>query len=215
MLGLASRIVGAEKKEGSYQVLGLPFAQYVRADIDLRYNIILNDVSSIVYRAFVGAGIPYGNSKAIPFEKQYFGGGANGIRAWQVRTLGPGTYVPKTKGFLNQTADIKIEANAEYRFKLVWILHGALFLDAGNIWSYNYDQARPGSQFKINKFYNDIAVGTGAGFRFDLSFVLMRADLGMKLRDPWISSGSKWIVMNRPYNFKDDFTLVVAIGYPF
>jgi outer membrane protein assembly factor BamA len=132
-----------------------------------------------------------------------------------VRTLGPGSYVPTYKGFLNQTADIKIEANAEYRFKLFWILEGALFLDAGNIWSFSYDAAQPGSQFKINSFYKDIAVGTGTGFRFDFSFVLMRADIGMKLRDPWLSSGSKWIITNRPYNFKNDFTLVVAIGYPF
>lgn len=215
MLGLASKIAGSEKIDGSYHIFHQPFAQYFRADIDARYNIILNDVSSIVYRGFIGAAIPYGNSKAIPFEKQYYGGGANGIRAWQVRTLGPGTYVPDRSRFLNQTADIKIEANAEYRFKLFWILESALFLDVGNIWSYNYDKARPGSQFKFDKFYNDLAVGTGAGLRLDLSFILLRADLGMKLRDPWLSRGSKWILINRPYNFKDDFTLVVAIGYPF
>jgi outer membrane protein assembly factor BamA len=212
---LASRIAGAKKTDNSYYILGQPFAQYVRADIDIRYTTKINDLSSIVYRGFAGAGIPYGNSKAMPFEKQYYGGGANGIRAWQVRTLGPGSYVPFYKGFLNQTADIKIEANVEYRFKLFWILEGALFLDAGNIWSYNYDEARPGSQFKINSFYKDIAVGTGTGFRFDFSFFMMRADLGMKLRDPWISSGSKWIMMTRPYTFKKDFAIVIAIGYPF
>ena len=105
--------------------------------------------------------------------------------------------------------------NAEYRFKLFWILEGALFVDAGNIWSYNYDPAREGSQFHLSSFYKDIAVGTGAGFRFDFSFVLLRADVGMKLRDPWISPGSKWIPGSRPYNLRNDFTLVVAIGYPF
>ena len=214
ILGLASKITKAEQTNGSYQFLSLPYAQYVRADIDIRYNVILNDASSIVYRGFIGAGIPFGNSIAIPFEKQYFGGGANGIRAWQVRTLGPGTYVPDTKHFLNQTADIKIEANAEYRFKLFWILEGALFLDAGNIWTFNYDPVRRGSQIS-SKFFNDIAVGSGTGLRFDFSFVLMRADMGIKLRDPWISSGSKWIIVNRPYNFRNDFTFVVAIGYPF
>jgi outer membrane protein assembly factor BamA len=212
---LVSRIAGREKINGSYRLLKQPFAQYVRADIDMRYNVILNDVSSVVYRGFIGAGIPYGNSEAIPFEKQYFGGGANGIRAWQVRSLGPGSYVPEDKKFLNQTGDIKIEANAEYRFKLFWILEGALFLDAGNIWSFSKDDSRPGANFDFSTFYNDIAVGTGAGFRFDFSFVLMRADMGIKLRDPWITEGSKWIMATRPYNFKDDFTLVVAIGYPF
>ena len=212
---LVSKLAGATKTDNSYHILGQPFAQYFKADIDMRYTIKINDMSSIVYRGFAGAGIPYGNSKAMPFEKQYFGGGANGVRAWQVRTLGPGSYVPSYKRFLNQTADIKIEANTEYRFKLFWLLEGALFLDAGNIWSYNYDEAQPGSQFKINSFYKDIAVGTGMGFRFDFSFVLMRADLGMKLRDPWITSGSKWIIMSRPYNFKNDFAIVIAIGYPF
>lgn len=213
--GLASKLAGSVKKDSSYYILGQPFAQYLRADIDIRYNVILNDVSSIVYRAFIGAGIPYGNSVAIPVEKQYFGGGANGIRAWQVRTLGPGSFEPGDKKLLNQTGDIKIEANIEYRFKLFWILNGALFVDAGNIWSYNHDPATEGSQFRIKKFYNDLAVGTGTGIRLDLSFVMLRVDMGMKLRDPRLTPGSKWIMLNRAYNFKDDFTIVLAIGYPF
>jgi outer membrane protein assembly factor BamA len=215
MLALAGKLVGAKKTDSTYNILGQPYAQYVRTDLDLRYNYILNEVSSIVYRGFVGIGIPYGNSKALPFEKQYFGGGANGIRAWQVRSLGPGSYNPGSTTFLNQTADIKLEANAEYRFKLIWILEGALFLDAGNIWTYYDDPVRPGSQFRFNKFYKDIAVGTGTGFRFDFKFVLGRVDLGMKLRDPLLTDGSKWIIMRRPYNFKKDFALVLAIGYPF
>jgi len=215
LLGLIGKLADIKKTDGLYNILGQSFAQYVRADVDIRYNVVLNDVSSIVYRAFVGAGIPYGNSRAIPFEKQYFGGGANGIRAWQVRTLGPGSYVPDKSKFLNQTADIKIEANTEYRFKLFWILHGAVFLDAGNIWSFNNDTARPGSQFSLKNFYRDLAVGTGTGLRFDLSFVTMRLDMGIKLRDPWITSGSKWIPLSRKYVFKNDFAFVVAIGYPF
>lgn len=215
MLSLASALSGMEKKDSSYNVFGQPFAQYVRADLDLRYNVILNDASSVVYRGFIGVGIPYGNSKAIPFEKQYFGGGANGIRAWQVRSLGPGSYTSTESGFINQTADIKIEANTEYRFKLFWILEGALFLDAGNIWTYNEDLSRPGAKFDIKNFYEDMAVGTGAGLRFDFKFVIGRVDLGMKLRDPAISDGSRWIVMNRGYNFRDDFAFVLGIGYPF
>ena len=214
MLALAEKLMGEKKIDSTYNILGQPFAQYVRSDFDLRYNFIFNDVSSIVYRGFLGIGIPYGNSKAIPFEKQYFGGGANGIRAWQVRSLGPGSYMHDTTTFLNQTADIKLEANAEYRFKLFWILEGALFVDAGNIWTYNNDQTRPGSQFRFNKFFNDIAVGTGTGFRFDLKFVIARIDLGMKLRDPMLADGSKWIFMRRPYR-RDDFTILLGIGYPF
>ena len=218
MLALYEKLSGANKTNGSYNVLGQPFAQYVRTDIDLRFNYIFNDVSSIVYRGFLGVGVPYGNSKALPFEKQYFSGGANGMRAWQVRSLGPGSYVPPTTTFLNQTGDIKLEANAEYRFKLFWILEGALFLDAGNIWNFYDDISRPGSQFKINTFYKDIAVGTGTGFRFDFKFVIGRVDLGMKLRnpcDPTLVDGSKWIFLRRPYNFKNDFAIVLGIGYPF
>jgi outer membrane protein assembly factor BamA len=217
MLALIKRISNAPKNEdGTYEFLRQPFAQYIRTDLDVRYNYRFNDVGSIVYRGFFGIGIPYGNSKAIPFEKQYFSGGSNGIRAWQVRTLGPGSYSPTdTVTFLNQTADIKLEANAEYRFKLFWILEGAVFLDAGNIWTYKDDPARPGAQFKLNKFYKDIAVGTGAGLRFDFKFVIGRVDFGMKLRDPSLTGQSKWIVMNRTYNFKDDFAMVIGIGYPF
>ena len=219
LLEVAKKLTGASKTEGSYTILAQPFAQYIRSDFDLRYNYIFNDVSSIVYRAFFGIGIPYGNSQALPFEKQYFGGGANGIRAWQVRTLGPGSFLRDTVNtFVNQTADIKLELNTEYRFKLFWILDGALFVDAGNIWTYKYDPARPGSQFIFNKFYKDIAVGTGVGFRFDFKFVIGRVDLGMKLRDPCdplLVNGSKWIFTRRPYGLRKDFTLVLGIGYPF
>ena len=218
LLSLTSKISEKEKTDGAYRIFGQPFAQYIRTDIDIRYNVILNEVSSIVYRGFAGAGIPYGNSKAIPFEKQYFGGGANSIRAWQVRSLGPGSYALPgfdSVAFFNQTADIKLEMNAEYRFKLFWILEGALFVDAGNIWSYNYDETRPGAQFKFNNFYKDMAIGTGLGLRFDFTFVIGRLDVGMKLRDPKIESGSRWILAQRPYNFRDDFAMVVAIGYPF
>ena len=226
-----NELSGAQQNDSSYYyyLLGQPFAQYIRTDLDIRYNYKFNDVSSIVYRGFFGIGIPYGNSKAVPFEKQYFGGGANGIRAWQVRSLGPGSYRDTSK-FLNETSDIKLEVNAEYRFKLFWIIEGAVFIDAGNIWSFNYDAARIGSQFKFYKFYKDIAVGTGTGFRFDLKFVIARIDIGMKLRDPLLvrgpqpnvqgawkkpdDSGPKWIFLNGPYK-RDDFTIVLGIGYPF
>jgi len=217
LLSLASKMTNADTVNGSYQVFGQPFAQYVRADIDLRYNYSFNDFGSIVYRAYLGVGIPYGNSVAIPFEKQYFSGGSNSIRAWQVRTLGPGSY-NSNEIFLNQTGDIKLEANAEYRFKLFWIMEGAVFLDAGNIWTFKDDKSRPGSQFQFNTFYNDIAVGTGVGLRFDLKFVIGRVDAGMKLRDPLLPDGSKWIVQNHPYSlsrYPGDFTLVLGIGYPF
>jgi len=218
ILSLISKLAGLEKKDQSYNIFGQPFAQYFRADLDLRYNVIINDVSSIVYRGFIGAGIPYGNSQAIPFQKQYFGGGANGIRAWQVRTLGPGSYVPADNKFLNQTADIKLEANVEYRFKLFWILEGAIFLDAGNIWAFN-DNSQEGSQFHFKNILEEMAVGSGFGLRFDLDFVLIRADIGMKLRDPSLPAGSRWIRNWSDYKVEKEgsriFPFVVGIGYPF
>ena len=217
MVNMYKNLVNAAKTDDAYTVLNQPFAQYVRADIDLRYNYAINDASSVAYRAFVGVGMPYGNSNVMPVEKQYFGGGANGIRAWQARTLGPGSHDPNTT-IKNQTADIKLEANAEYRFKLFWIIEGALFMDAGNIWTIKYDPEQVGSQFEFNKFYDDIAVGTGAGIRFDLKFVIARIDAGMKLRDPLLTDGSKWIIRQRPYSLKnhpEDFTVVFGIGYPF
>jgi len=151
----------------------------------------------------------------MPFEKQYFSGGANSIRAWQVRSLGPGSYTPVDSTFFNVTADVKLEFNVEYRFNLFWKLEGALFLDAGNIWTFYEDEDRPGSQFILDKFYKDLAIGTGAGLRFDLNFVVLRADLGMKLRDPQLPDRPRWIIQRRKMNFRNDFTLNISIGYPF
>jgi len=210
-----SRLTGAEATEGSYSLFGQQFAQYIRSDIDVRYNRIVNDVSSVVYRGFIGVGVPYGNSVTLPFEKQYFGGGANGIRGWQVRTLGPGSYINYLPSFINQTADIKLEFNAEYRFKLFWILEGAVFIDAGNIWTIKEDTDRPGAMFRFDKFVDDMAVGSGFGMRFDLNFVLLRADIGIKMRDPSIQDNPKWIRARRPFDLGEDFSLVIGIGYPF
>jgi outer membrane protein assembly factor BamA len=198
-----------------YNIFGQPFAQFVRTDIDIRYHRIINDVSSLVYRGFFGIGIPYKNSLAMPFERQYFEGGANGIRAWQVRSLGPGSYAPPETKYINQTGDIKLEANVEYRFKLFWILEGAFFVDAGNIWAIKDDKDRPGAQFRINNFYKDIAVGTGFGMRFDLKFVILRTDLGLKLRDPKYPGNSSWISSNPNKGFRENCAVVLAIGYPF
>jgi outer membrane protein assembly factor BamA len=218
LLSLAYRLAKKEKSDTSaYKLFGQDFAQYIKGEANISYHRKLNEASSIVYRAFAGVGFPYGNTRnAMPFAEQYFGGGSNDIRAWVVRSLGPGSYVtPDKSSFVNQTADIKIEANAEYRFKLFWILEGAVFADAGNIWTFREDVDRPGAQFKINKFLDDTAVGAGFGLRYDIKFVLLRTDLGFKLRDPSITSGSKIIPLSRSYNLKDDMALVFGIGYPF
>jgi len=218
LLSLAYQVAHKERSDtSSYKLFGQDFAQYIKGEADISYHRKLNEASSIVYRAFAGVGFPYGNTpNAMPFSEQYFGGGSNDIRAWVVRSLGPGSYIlPDTTSFVNQTADIKLEANAEYRFKLFWILEGALFADAGNIWTFRNDADRPGAQFKIKKFIDDTAVGVGFGLRYDIKFVLLRTDIGLKLRDPSITSGSKIIPLSRAYHLKDDMTLVFGIGYPF
>ncbi len=208
-------IIGAQKDSGVYKLFNTDYAQYLRGDFDFRYYNILGPGNSVVYRIFAGAGLPYNNSKALPFEKKYFSGGANSIRAWQVRDLGPGSYKELVKGtYSNQTADIKLEANIEYRFKLFWLLEGALFVDAGNIWAINKNDERAGALFVLDKFYKDIAVGTGFGTRFDFSFFIFRFDLGIKTRDPSYPDGQKWTFGNRKLG-RNDFVLNLGIGYPF
>jgi outer membrane protein assembly factor BamA len=197
-----------------YQVFNTRFAQYIKSDIEYSKGFSIDKYNSIVSRAFFGIGVPYGNFDVLPFEKKYFSGGANGIRAWPVRSLGPGTYKASPEEYPNQTADIKLEANMEYRFKLISFVEGALFLDAGNIWAINEKDNREGAQFQFDKFYKQIAFGTGAGLRFDMSYFILRLDLGMKLRDPAVSENRGWIVGYRPYS-NNDFNLSFAIGYPF
>lgn len=215
LLYSAYELADAEKTDNSYRLFNTDFAQYLRGDLDFRYYDILNENNSIVYRLFAGAGLPYNNSTALPFEKKYFAGGANSIRAWQVRNLGPGSYLEEeSSAFPNKTADIKLEANLEYRFKLFWVLEGALFVDAGNIWAINKEDEREGALFEFDSFHHDIAVGTGLGTRFVFSFFTFRLDLGIKARDPVLPAGDKWILGNRRLT-SDDFTVNIGIGYPF
>ena len=224
LLGIYSRLVNKDKTSildsvtnltnSYYKVLNTRFAQYIKGDFEYRYGHVIDKLSSIVGRAFIGVGVPYGNFNVLPFEKKYFTGGANGIRAWQVRSLGPGSYKAPTDIYPNQSSDIKLESNLEYRFKLFWIMEGALFLDAGNIWAINYKDNREGSVFKIDGFYKQIAVGSGLGVRFDFTYFLFRLDLGMKMRDPSLPSGKRFIPGNYPIT-GDHFNLSFAIGYPF
>ena len=200
--------------DSSYQYFGVPFFQYFKTDIDFRHYNVINQGNKVVSRFFIGVGYPYGNSISLPFEKKYFAGGPNGIRAWSTRSLGPGSYQGDTVGYPNSLADMKLEANLEYRFHLIWKLEGALFIDAGNIWSVRNEPSRPGAEFKWNKFYKDIAVGSGFGTRFDFSYLLIRFDFGIKLRDPAIQGDNKWIIANRPLRLSD-FTVQFGLGYPF
>ena len=210
--GVANLANQEQDSLGRFTMFGNEYAQYAKGDVELRYFQYIDDKSSMVYRLFCGVAFPYGNSIAIPFEKQYFSGGANGIRAWQARNLGPGTYNGSTSRYPNTTADLKLEANLEYRFKLFWILEGALFIDAGNIWSINMEDDREGAQFAWDKFYKEIAIGTGAGLRMDFNFFVFRFDLGFQTRDPSEPEGDRWVWMREGFKTPQ---INIAIGYPF
>jgi outer membrane protein assembly factor BamA len=197
-----------------YQIFSTRFAHYLKADLEYRHGYMLDEYNSLVGRLFMGIGLPYGNFDQLPFEKKYFSGGANGIRAWQVRTLGPGTYQAPVDAYPNQSADIKLEGNLEYRFRLLGKVEGAFFLDAGNIWAINGNDNREGALFKFGEFYREIALGTGTGLRFNFNYFIFRLDLGMKLRDPSLESGKRFIIGNYPIK-GDHFNLSFAIGYPF
>jgi len=222
LLSLYSGLINVPKTDDTiahisnayYEILNIRFAQYLKGDFEYRYGHIIDKLSSVVGRAFVGVGVPFGNFDVLPFEKKYFTGGANGIRAWQVRSLGPGTYKAPLNTYPNQSSDIKLEANLEYRFKLFWIMEGAFFLDAGNIWAINSKDNRSGAVFKADQFYKQIAVGSGLGLRFDFTFFLFRLDLGLKMVDPSLEAGERFI----PGNYSitgDQMNLSFAIGYPF
>ena len=202
-------------EEKYYNAFGVRYAQYVKVDGEYRFNHYINPANTVVYRLFLGCGYPYGNMKVLPFEEAYYCGGANGIRAWQARTLGPGSYSSsiEEKKYPNSVGDFKIEANVEYRFKLFWLLEGALFLDAGNIWNINKYAERPGVQ--LNKdLVRQIAIGTGVGLRVNVTFFLLRFDMGLKLRDPAQSVGQRFVLFNRNGGLNQS-VFNIAIGYPF
>lgn len=211
----------------TFQLLGIDFSQFVRSEINAVYNQIIDPVNSFVYRFYSGAAYPYGNSKAIPFEKKFFSGGSSGVRGWHARSLGPGTYSDVLSTYPNQSADIKIEANIEYRFKVIEMLEGALFADAGNIWAISSADERPGALFQLDKFYKQFALSTGLGIRLNLGFFVFRFDTGVKVFDPSVkitisdnpaepptTTPSQWIPFDRKYS-SNDFVYHLGIGYPF
>jgi outer membrane protein assembly factor BamA len=214
---------------GSYVINNIRFAQYVKSDHDIRFFSQSDDRNKFAFRAFVGVGIPLKNLPSLPFEKSYFSGGANGLRAWQARTLGPGSFRDTTvvRSF-NNIGDIKLEFNAEYRFKITHMFQAAFFLDAGNIWLANVDNSRPNAEFNKNRFYKEFAIGTGAGLRLDFDFFIVRMDVGIPLRDPLKIDGEKWLwqgkdeynqflsdVNNTPTTFKVQPVLNLGLGFPF
>ena len=179
-------------------------------------NMNLGRRNNLLFHAEAGVAYPYGNSRMLPFEKRYYAGGANGVRGWPVRGLGPGRYVTRngTIDYINQSGDIKLDLSLEYRMHMFWKLDGALFVDAGNIWTmYDYSD-QPGGMFQWNEFYKQIAVAYGLGVRLDLNFLVLRVDAAMKAVNPIYEEGSLRYPIFNP-RFGRDFAWHFAVGYPF
>lgn len=202
---------------GAGMLWNTPFSQFVRAELTLGRTWVWgrNSGQSLATRLVAGAGYAYGNSNALPFEKHFYGGGANSLRGWQVRTVGPGT-APMDSSFVipNQTGDMKLEANIEYRFKMFWKVAGAVFADAGNVWTLKNDDSVTGQQsiFRWDTFGESIAMNWGVGLRLDFNFLILRLDLGMKIHDP--AREQKW-VNPADWLHRDNYALHFGVGYPF
>lgn len=210
-----SKLVHQQQTNGQYSVWNIAYAQYIKGDIDFAKNIAIDNRNSFAFHVGLGIAYPYGNSTMLPFEKRYFSGGANSVRGWSVRSLGPGSFKGNDKNidFMNQSGDIKLDMNVEYRTRLFWKLQGAVFIDAGNIWTIRNYAEQPGGQFLFNSFYKQIAVAYGLGIRFDFDFVVLRFDGGMKAVNPVYTGRDRYPIIHP--KFSRDFAFHFAVGYPF
>ncbi len=203
------------------KIIGSVYSQFAKLSIDSRGYYNFRDKNSLAMRIFAGVARPYGNSPVLPYSKQFFSGGPNSLRAFQINSLGPGTYYQDgaNTGFLQMGGDLKLETNAEYRFGIYRYFKGAFFVDAGNVWLLKSNPANTGSPFMFSEFMNQLAVGAGFGLRLDVSFFILRFDLATPLRKPWLEENHRWVT--NQINFgssewrKDNLVLNVAIGYPF
>lgn len=213
LYGISKMINMRKNKDGEYAILGIPYAQYLKGDFDFAKNIIIDHRNSLAFHAGIGIAVPYGNAKVVPFEKRYFSGGANSVRGWSVRNLGPGSFAGDGN-FMNQSGDIKLDASIEYRTRLFWKFRGAAFIDAGNIWTIREYENQPGGVFEFDKFYKQIAVAYGLGLRLDLDFFVLRFDGGMKAINPKYKKAKERYPIIHP-RFSRDFAFHFAVGYPF
>jgi outer membrane protein assembly factor BamA len=214
LMYVISRATNIRKNaDGEYAILGLPFYQYLKGEFDYSQNVSIDDRNSVAFHAGVGIAVPYGNAKVVPFEKEYFAGGANSVRGWTVRSLGPGSYSGPSNLY-DRSGDIKLDASIEYRTKLFWKFQGAAFIDAGNIWTIRSYDNLPGGVFKFDKFYKQIAVAYGLGLRLDFDFFILRLDGGMKAINPAYTTKREHYPIAYP-RFSRDFAFHFAVGYPF
>lgn len=209
------KVAGATKSDaGQYELFGIPYAQYLRSDISVSRKIAVGSNSAIAGRLFAGAGLPYGNSSSLPFDRLFYSGGSNSMRGWTPRTLGPGSSsLPEDMVYPSQLGDMKLEANLEYRFPLWGMIHGATFFDLGNIWYLPNDKSSydEDAVFHLNTFYKQLGFNTGLGLRLDIQFAVLRLDWGIQLHNPNLDAGSRWI---SGFDFSST-ALNFGVGYPF
>jgi outer membrane protein assembly factor BamA len=218
LLYLWAKSFGADKDQlGHYRVFNIAFAQYAKGDLDLSHTLRFDDSNQFVLHLGFGIAYPYGNSTVLPFEKRYFSGGANSVRGWSVRSLGPGKYKERDGriNFINQTGDMKLDLNAEYRTRLFWKFSGAAFIDAGNIWTLREYPEQPGGQFRPEDFLSQIAVGYGLGLRLNFDYFILRFDLGMKAINPAYEEDDEEHYPIAHPRFSRDYAFHFAVGLPF
>lgn len=217
LLNGVSRLIGSSvNSDNQYTLFNIAFAQYVKGDFDYTRMFRFDSRNNLAFHVGFGIAYPYGNSRVLPFEKRYFSGGANSVRGWSVRGLGPGKF-KGTNGsidFINQTGDIKLDINLEFRSFLFWKIYGAVFVDAGNIWTLRYYEEQPGGQFDIKDFYKQIAVAYGVGLRLNFDFFILRFDMGMKAINPAYDTQQEHYAIFHP-DFSRDFAFHFAVGLPF
>ena len=214
ILSLLYKAVGQKFNEKGKDLFGNPYAQFLKITSDLRKTWKITDKSQLVGRVSAGIIFTYGNSSVAPYSEQFYIGGANSIRAFTVRSVGPGKYLAPLSNYsyLDQTGDLKFEANLEYRFNIFGNLYGAAFLDSGNIWLIKDDSNKEGATFQPKNFFQELATGTGVGIRYDMEFLVLRLDWGIAIHVPYETTKSGYY--NIP-SFKDGQGLHFAIGYPF
>lgn len=216
VLYAASKLLGSSTDAvGRYNIFNVAYSQYVKFDFDYAKSIVINDRNSLAVHTAFGIAYPYGNSDVLPYEKRYFSGGANSVRGWGVRELGPGSYSGRDGkiDFINQTGDLKLDLSVEYRTFLFWKLHGAAFIDAGNVWTLRSYLEQPGGQFAFRSFYKQIAVAYGLGLRLNFDYFILRLDGGMKAVNPSFEGTDKYPIIHPKFN--RDFTFHFAVGLPF
>ncbi|MEZ3599218.1 MAG: BamA/TamA family outer membrane protein [Paramuribaculum sp.] len=214
LLYAISSLSHQKRHDGVYTLFGIQYSQYAKAELDYAYTRNFTPRHALALHLGLGLGVPYGNSRVLPFEKRFYAGGANGVRGWGVRTLGPGSFDSRNSvtDFINQCGDIRLDLSAEYRAKLFWVFEGALFVDAGNIWTIHNYENQPGGMFHFDTFWKQIALAYGVGLRMDFSYFLLRFDLGMKAHNP-ARGQEPWPIIHPRWG--RDATFHFSVGYPF